>query len=83
MAAPANAHRMKAGATEVAVNDRTGELEIIHLLPHGGCRRGKESCGFVESPAIFSIESNFETNKQSLVVIQKPAPATSTVWRLL
>ena len=32
MAAPANAHRMKAGATEVAVNDRTGELEIIHRV---------------------------------------------------
>lgn len=30
--APVFAHRMKAGATEVAVNDRTGELEIIHRV---------------------------------------------------
>ena len=32
VAAPAHAHRMKAGATEISVNDRTGELEIIHRV---------------------------------------------------
>jgi len=30
--APVQAHRMKAGATEIAVNERTGEMEIIHRV---------------------------------------------------
>lgn len=32
MTAPVHAHRMKAGATEIAVNERTGEMEIIHRV---------------------------------------------------
>lgn len=32
MAAPGHAHRMKAGATEIAVNERSGEMEIIHRV---------------------------------------------------
>ncbi|MBO6797837.1 DUF6702 family protein [Maricaulis sp.] len=32
MTAPVQAHRMKAGATEIAVNERTGEMEIIHRV---------------------------------------------------
>ena len=32
MAAPVHAHRMKAGATEIAVNERSGEMEIIHRV---------------------------------------------------
>lgn len=32
MAAPGHAHRIKAGATEIAVNERSGEMEIIHRV---------------------------------------------------
>jgi len=32
VAAPGHAHRMKAGATEIAVNERSGEMEIIHRV---------------------------------------------------
>lgn len=32
VAAPVHAHRMKAGATEIAVNERSGEMEIIHRV---------------------------------------------------
>ena len=30
--APSAAHRMHAGVTEIAVNERTGEMEIIHRV---------------------------------------------------
>jgi len=32
VAAPASAHRVHAGVTEIAVNPRTGEMEIVHRL---------------------------------------------------
>ena len=32
VAAPASAHRVHAGVTEVAVNPRTGEMEIVHRV---------------------------------------------------
>ncbi|WP_300541663.1 DUF6702 family protein [Maricaulis sp.] len=31
-AAPASAHRVHAGVTEIAVNPRTGELEVVHRV---------------------------------------------------
>jgi hypothetical protein len=32
LAAPASAHRVHAGVTEIAVNPRTGEMEIVHRV---------------------------------------------------
>lgn len=32
LAAPASAHRVHAGVTEIAVNPRTGELEVMHRV---------------------------------------------------
>jgi len=32
MAAPASAHRVHAGVTEIAVNPRTGEMEVVHRV---------------------------------------------------
>tara|TARA_R110000868_G_scaffold2321_7_gene17309 strand:- start:24985 stop:25500 length:516 start_codon:yes stop_codon:yes gene_type:complete len=61
MAAPALAHRVHAGVTEIAINERTQELEIIHrvyghdLLTAMGLDVPDEEVWFAESDNIAAI----------------------------